>query len=83
MKKAVVYVDSKGRVSLPEWVWKRLLKMSGSRAKSNSGQRRAIRKMFHKLLYSYVEGEAQTAEARPEGDYLALQKTLPGWEKKK
>lgn len=50
MRKEIVKVDDKGRVELPDWAWKRLLKMSGSKARTWGGKRRAIRKEFIKCL---------------------------------
>lgn len=55
MKREIVTVDSKGRVSLPTWVCEGLLKASGSRAKTPSGIRKAVRKQFMKLLAEHVE----------------------------
>jgi hypothetical protein len=48
--KAIIQVDDKGRVELPMWVWKTLLKLSGSKAKTLNGQRRAVKKEFQKAL---------------------------------
>lgn len=50
MKKEIIVVDKNGRVTLPEWAWKGLFRQSGSKAKSEVGIRRAVRKEFIKLL---------------------------------
>lgn len=37
-------------VALPEWAWKRLLKMSGVRSKKKRIQKKAVKKLFIKIL---------------------------------
>lgn len=54
MKETLV-VSDKGKVTLPEWAWRGLLKMSGSKAKSDSGVRRAVKRQFTKLLKDYAD----------------------------
>ena len=56
VRREIVSVDSKGRVTLPDWAWKGLLKQSGSKARTWAGKRRAIRKQFLKLLEEAASG---------------------------
>lgn len=55
MRRAVIKIDKKGKVTLPEWAWKGLLKQSGSKATSESGMRKAIKKQFIKALRKLEE----------------------------
>lgn len=55
LRKETVLVDSKGRITLPDWAWKMLLKASGSKARTWGGKRRAIRKEFIKRLEESVK----------------------------
>ena len=50
MKKTTIPIDKNGKLLLPEWAWKGLYKQSGSKATSESGIRRAVRKEFLRLL---------------------------------
>jgi len=53
-RKATVVVEDNGRIQLPLWVAEGLLKQSGSKATSLSGQRKAIKKQFIKLLEATI-----------------------------
>lgn len=49
-KQELLTVSPRGVVQLPEWVWKRLLKMSGVRSRKKRHQKKAIKKEFIKMI---------------------------------
>lgn len=53
-KRETMSMDESGRVSVPDHVWKQLLKQVGSKAKSMSGQRKAVKKELQRLLLGYI-----------------------------
>lgn len=57
-KREVIVVGKNGLVTLPYWAWTGLLKQSGSKAKSASGQRRAIKKAFIEALLKGIASKA-------------------------
>ena len=57
MKRELIQIDSKGRVELPDWVVKTLLK--GLRSKKRRHQKKRVKKRFLELLIKGVKSEAK------------------------
>jgi len=54
-RKWYLKVDDKGRVTICNELWALLLRHSGSKAKSHSGQRKAVKRTFQNLLRAAID----------------------------
>ena len=50
MHSELIQIDDNGRIDLPRWVWKALLKKARVRSKRYRVQKRVVKREFMKLL---------------------------------
>lgn len=54
-KTELLRISPRGVVQLPEWAWRRLLKMSRVRSKKKRIQRKVIKREFIRAVYRLLE----------------------------
>lgn len=53
-RKELLVIKENGRVELPEWLWKILLKRSGIRSRKSRHVKKAIKKEFSNLIRAAI-----------------------------